>query len=202
MLFRSIKMGAQRPVTFGPDEMGQLRDIVLAGDFDLPGGGSYQFVPDFPARYIADLTNRPKITRKLKVIAACGNGTAGAFAPRILEALGCEVIPMDAELDHTFPRYNPNPEDMKMLHAMADAVKQHGADVALGALRGKVGVGTAAVGQRADQHTAAQRGEARLGRQQDGGGFTRGEHGLGGGVAHQGFEPLGGQQRRQRHHHG
>lgn len=127
-----IKMGAQRPVTFGPDEMGQLRDIVLAGDFDLPGGGSYQFVPDFPARYIADLTNRPKVTRKLKVIAACGNGTAGAFAPKILEALGCEVIPMDAELDHTFPRYNPNPEDMKMLHAMADAVKQHGADVALG----------------------------------------------------------------------
>ncbi|MCP4560415.1 MAG: phosphomannomutase/phosphoglucomutase [Bosea sp.] len=127
-----IKMGAQRPVTFGPDEMGQLRDIVLAGDFDLPGGGSYQFVPDFPARYIADLTSRPKITRKLKVIAACGNGTAGAFAPQILEALGCEVIPMDAELDHTFPRYNPNPEDMKMLHAMADAVKQHGADVALG----------------------------------------------------------------------
>ena len=127
-----IKMGAQRPVTFGPDEMGQLRDIVLAGDFDLQGGGSYQFVPDFPARYIADLTNRPKITRKLKVIAACGNGTAGAFAPKILEALGCEVIPMDAELDHTFPRYNPNPEDMKMLHAMADAVKQHGADVALG----------------------------------------------------------------------
>ncbi|SFD08973.1 phosphomannomutase / phosphoglucomutase [Bosea sp. CRIB-10] len=127
-----IKMGAQRPVTFGPDEMGQLRDIVLAGDFDLPGGGSYQFVPNFPARYIADLTNRPKITRKLKVIAACGNGTAGAFAPQILEALGCEVIPMDAELDHTFPRYNPNPEDMKMLHAMADAVKQHGADVALG----------------------------------------------------------------------
>ncbi|PZR91659.1 MAG: phosphomannomutase/phosphoglucomutase [Stutzerimonas stutzeri] len=127
-----IKMGAQRPVTFGPDEMGQLRDIVLAGDFDLPGGGSYQFVPDFPARYIADLTNRPKITRKLKVIAACGNGTAGAFAPRILEALGCEVIPMDAELDHSFPRYNPNPEDMKMLHAMADAVREHGADVALG----------------------------------------------------------------------
>ena len=127
-----IKMGAQRPVTFGPDEMGQLRDIVLAGDFDLSGGGSYQFVPDFPTRYIADLTNRPKITRKLKVIAACGNGTAGAFAPKILEALGCEVIPMDAELDHTFPRYNPNPEDMKMLHAMADAVKQHGADVALG----------------------------------------------------------------------
>ena len=127
-----IKMGAQRPVTFGPDEMGQLRDIVLAGDFELVGGGSYRFVPDFPEIYIKDLTDRPKIARKLKVIAACGNGTAGAFAPRILEALGCEVVPLDAELDHSFPRYNPNPEDMKMLHAMAEAVKQHGADVALG----------------------------------------------------------------------
>jgi phosphomannomutase/phosphoglucomutase len=127
-----VKMGAARPVTFGPEEMGALKEIVLNADFDLVGGGSYRFVPDFPEIYIKDLTDRPKIARKLKVIAACGNGTAGAFAPRILEALGCEVVPLDAELDHSFPRYNPTPEDMKMLHAMAEAVKQHGADVALG----------------------------------------------------------------------
>lgn len=49
-----------------------------------------------------------------------------------MRRIGCEVIPLDVELDHTFPRYNPNPEDMEMLHAMADAVKEHGADVALG----------------------------------------------------------------------
>ena len=127
-----VKMGAQRPVTFGPDEMGRLRDIVLSADFDLTGGGAYEFVDGFPDRYIADLTDRPKIGRKLKVVAACGNGTAGAFAPRILAALGCEVVPLDAELDHSFPRYNPNPEDMEMLHAMAAAVTEHGADVALG----------------------------------------------------------------------
>ncbi len=127
-----VKMGAQRPVTFGPDEMGQLRDIVLAGDFDLAGGGSYAFAADFPETYIRDLVTRPKIGRKLKVVAACGNGTAGAFAPRILEALGVEVVPLDTELDHTFPNYNPNPEDMEMLHAMAAAVKAHGADVGLG----------------------------------------------------------------------
>ncbi len=127
-----VKMGSQRPVTFGPNEMNRLKEIVLAGKFDLEGGGSYVFHENFAEAYIRDLTNRPKITRKLKVIAACGNGTAGAFAPRILEALGCEVIPMDAELDYTFPRYNPNPEDMEMLHSMAHAVKEHGADVALG----------------------------------------------------------------------
>ena len=79
-----------------------------------------------------DLSKGVKIKRKLKVVAACGNGTAGAFAPEVLSRLGVEVIPMDADLDHTFPRYNPNPEDMEMLHAMQAAVREHGADVALG----------------------------------------------------------------------
>ncbi|HMH95299.1 MAG TPA: phosphomannomutase/phosphoglucomutase, partial [Bradyrhizobium sp.] len=127
-----VKMGANRPLTFGPDEMTRLKEIVLNAAFRSKAGGAYDFVEDFPARYIADLTARPKIKRKLKVVCACGNGTAGAFAPRVLEAAGCEVIPLDCELDHTFPNYNPNTEDMKMLHAMRDAVLAHEADVALG----------------------------------------------------------------------
>ena len=127
-----VKMGVQRPVTFGPDEMGRLRDLVLSGGYKYRDGGSYVFVDDFPKRYLADLTTRPKLTRKIKVVAACGNGTAGAFAPQMLEALGCEVVPLDIDLDFTFPRYNPNPEDMEMLHAMAAAVKESGADVGLG----------------------------------------------------------------------
>ncbi len=127
-----VKIGAARPVTFGPEEMARLRDIVVSGAFKYSEGGRYRFVEDFPSRYIADLVERPKLKRKLKVVAACGNGTAGAFAPRLLGALGCEVVPLDCELDFTFPRYNPNPEDLHMLHAMAAAVKESGADVALG----------------------------------------------------------------------
>ncbi|HUI97680.1 MAG TPA: phosphomannomutase/phosphoglucomutase [Xanthobacteraceae bacterium] len=127
-----VKMGANRPLTFGPDEMTRLKDIVLGARFKLPGGGSYAFVENFPDRYIADLTDRPKLERKLKVVCACGNGTAGAFAPRVLEAVGCEVIRLDCALDHTFPNYNPNTEDMKMLHAMRDEVLRTKADVALG----------------------------------------------------------------------
>ena len=127
-----VKMGANRPLTFGPDEMTRLKDIVLNARFDMRGGGSYDFVENFPARYIADLTNRPKLKRHLKVVCACGNGTAGAFAPQVLSAVGCEVVPLDCELDHTFPRYNPNTEDMKMLHAMRDAVLASKADVGLG----------------------------------------------------------------------
>src|SRR5215468_8440351 len=127
-----VKMGAARPLTFGPDEMSRLKAIVLEGRFNPRGGGSYVFVENFPARYIADLTQRPKLKRRLKVVCACGNGTAGAFAPQVLAAVGCEVVPLDCELDHTFPKYNPNTEDLKMLHAMRDEVLRTKADVGLG----------------------------------------------------------------------
>ena len=127
-----VKMGAARPLTFGPDEMGRLKEIVMAAAFDLPGGGSYDYVADMAGRYIADLTDRPQWTRPMKVVAACGNGTAGAFAPRVLAALGAEVVPLDAELDHNFPHYNPNPEDMAMLRAIGAAVTESGADIGLG----------------------------------------------------------------------
>jgi phosphomannomutase/phosphoglucomutase len=127
-----VKMGCERPLTFGPDEMDQLKDIVLNGKSIASDGGSYEFVEGFRENYIADLTKDKKIERKLKVVAACGNGTAGAFAPEALERIGVEVIPLDEKLDHTFPRYNPNPEDMKMLHAIRDKVLETGADVGLG----------------------------------------------------------------------
>jgi phosphomannomutase/phosphoglucomutase len=127
-----VKMGAQRPVTFGPEEMGRLKDIVLSGKFREASGGSYRFIENFSQRYLDDLAKGVKLSRRLKVVAACGNGTAGAFAPKLLERLGCEVVPLDVELDYTFPRYNPNPEDLKMLHAIADKVRETGADVGLG----------------------------------------------------------------------
>jgi phosphomannomutase / phosphoglucomutase len=127
-----IKMGLGRPLTLGPDEMSELKEIVLTGAYDAPGGGRYNFIPDMGERYMAMLTDRPKLSRRIKVVAACGNGTAGEFAPKVLEAIGCEVIPLDVELDYSFPRYNPNPEDLKMLHAIADAVKANGAEVGLG----------------------------------------------------------------------
>jgi phosphomannomutase/phosphoglucomutase len=124
-----IKMGLDRPLTFGPDEIGRLRELVLDSQLETAGGGSYHFHPELRQRYIADLCDRPAIGRRLKVIAACGNGTAGAFAPQVLEAVGCEVIPLDCELDHSFPNYNPNPEDLEMLNALRDAVLSNNADV-------------------------------------------------------------------------
>jgi len=126
-----IKMGIERPLTFAPEDMTALKELVLSGDLPTPGGGKYTYVDDLPERYMADLTDRPKFKRKIKAVVSCGNGTAGAFAPQVLEMLGIEVIPLNCELDYTFPAHNPNPEDMDMLHATRDAVLENNADLGL-----------------------------------------------------------------------
>ena len=107
-----VKMGASPPVTFGPVEMGRLKEIVLGGAFEERSGGSLTLVDGVCERFIADAAARCRLSRPLKVVCACGNGTAGAFAPEALRRMGAEVIEMDCDLDFTFPRYNPNPEDM------------------------------------------------------------------------------------------
>ncbi|HPA40290.1 MAG TPA: phosphomannomutase/phosphoglucomutase, partial [Phenylobacterium sp.] len=128
-----VKMGANKPLTFGPEEMGRLKEIVLGGQWKTRPGGTLTHVDGVAERYIADVAARVSLKRPLKVIAACGNGTAGAFAPEALRRMGvAEVVEMDCKLDYTFPRYNPNPEDHEMLHEMAKAVREHGADLALG----------------------------------------------------------------------
>ncbi len=127
-----VKMGAARPLTFGPDEMGKLRDVVLSGAFRARAGGSYTRVDGMRERYIDDVASRARLSRPIKVVAACGNGTAGAFAPDALRKMGAEVIELHCDLDWNFPHYNANPEDAEMLHDMAAAVKKHGAECALG----------------------------------------------------------------------
>ena len=127
-----VKMGANKPLTFGPEEIGRLKEIVLSGAGIERSGGKLTRVEGFMERYIADVSSRTRLQRKLRVVAACGNGTAGVFAPEALKRMGAEVIPMDIGLDYTFPKYNPNPEDHEMLMSMAETVKREGADLALG----------------------------------------------------------------------
>ncbi len=128
-----VKMGAARPLTFGPEEMGRLKDIVLNGAFKPRDGGRLIREEGVAERFIADVGRRVSISRPLKVVAACGNGTAGAFVPQALRDMGVAVVfEMDCDLDWTFPKYNPNPEDQEMLHEMAKAVRKFGADLALG----------------------------------------------------------------------
>jgi phosphomannomutase/phosphoglucomutase len=127
-----VKMGAERPLTFGPDEMLRLKEIVLGGKGVARGGGSVSRVHDIRERYLAAITEGHRLSRPMRVAVACGNGTAGAFGPEALRRVGAEVIEVNCTLDYTFPNYNPNTEDMTMLHAMADAVGTHRADLCIG----------------------------------------------------------------------
>ena len=125
-----IKMGIEKGLTHCKEEMSDLKDIVLNEKF-LKGSGELEEIKDFNKIYIGELSKN-KIKKKIKVVAACGNGTAGIFAPDILRGIGCDVIELDCKLDYTFPRYNPNPEDMKMLHEIAKCVRENKADVGFG----------------------------------------------------------------------
>jgi len=125
-----IKMGIEKGLTHCKDEMSELKDIVLNQKFEK-GEGRFEQIKEFNKVYIDELS-KTKLKRKIKVVAACGNGTAGIFAPDILRGIGCEVIELDCNLDYTFPRYNPNPEDMVMLHEIAKCVKTNNADVGFG----------------------------------------------------------------------
>ncbi len=126
-----VKMGIQKGLTHAPEEMKELKDITLNKKF-VTGKGSEKKIEDFKKTYIEDLIGKNKINKKIKAVVACGNGTAGIFAPEILRGIGCEVIELDCNLDYTFPKYNPNPEDLKMLHEISKSVKENKADIGFG----------------------------------------------------------------------
>ncbi len=126
-----VKMGIKKGLTHAPEEMKELKEITLNEKF-INGEGNEKQIKDFDKIYKDDLINKNKIKKKIKAVVACGNGTAGVFAPDILKGIGCEVIELDCNLDWNFPKYNPNPEDLEMLHEIAKVVKENNADIGFG----------------------------------------------------------------------
>ncbi len=126
-----VKMGIKKGLTHAPEEMKELKEITLNQKF-IKGEGKEKKIVNFDKIYKDDLINKNKIKKKIKAVVACGNGTAGVFAPDILRGIGCEVIELDCNLDWNFPKYNPNPEDLEMLHEIAKVVKANNADIGFG----------------------------------------------------------------------
>ena len=126
-----VKMGIKKGLTHAPEEMTELKNITLSNKFKS-GKGNIKKIDNFKDIYVQELIKKNKINKKIKAVVACGNGTAGVFAPEILKGIGCEVVELDCELDWSFPKYNPNPEDLEMLHAIAKAVKDNNADIGFG----------------------------------------------------------------------
>ncbi len=126
-----VKMGIKKGLTHAPEEMVELKEITLNKKF-TNGQGKEIEIKNFQEIYKKNLIEKNKISKKIKAVVACGNGTAGIFAPDILRGVGCEVIELDCNLDWTFPKYNPNPEDLKMLNEISKCVIENKADIGFG----------------------------------------------------------------------
>ena len=93
-----VKMGIKKGLTHAPNEMDELKDITLNKKF-IEGQGSQKEIKNFKQIYIQDLIKKNKLKKKIKAVVACGNGTAGIFAPEVLRGIGCEVVELDCNLD-------------------------------------------------------------------------------------------------------
>ena len=86
-----VKMGIKKGLTHAPEEMKELKEITLNEKF-TKGEGSEIQIKDFDKIYKDDLISKNKIKKKIKAVVACGNGTAGVFAPDILRGIGLSLI--------------------------------------------------------------------------------------------------------------
>ncbi|UNK42603.1 phosphomannomutase/phosphoglucomutase [Luteimonas sp. S4-F44] len=92
----------------------------------VPGGLVERDLAD---DYIRRIVDDIQIARPLKVVVDAGNGAAGILGPRVLEAIGADVIPLHCEIDGTFPNHHPDPSEPRNLADLIDVVKRMGADL-------------------------------------------------------------------------
>lgn len=126
-----LKLASGLSSTLGPEGIQQFKRVVLGGKF-TQGAGRYETADGVFDAYVAEVSKPGRLARPMRVVLATGNGTAGRFAPTVLRALGAEVVEVDTDLDWTFPRFNPNPEDVAFLHAIGAAVREHKAEIGIG----------------------------------------------------------------------
>jgi phosphomannomutase / phosphoglucomutase len=115
--------------TLAEQRITHLRERIERGDL-ASGDGSYE-VRDIIADYIARVADDVAIAQPLKVVVDCGNGVAGAVAPEMLQALGCEVVPLYCDVDGTFPNHHPDPAEERNLADLISRVQAEGADLGL-----------------------------------------------------------------------
>ena len=111
------------------DAIQALKARIEQGDFS-EGEGSREQRDVLPA-YLNAVQRRHQLARPLKVVVDCGNGAAGVTAPEALMLLGCDVVPLYADVDGTFPNHHPDPGDIETLYDLIDTVREQGADLGL-----------------------------------------------------------------------
>ncbi len=122
--YNGLKMVLGGQTLYG-DMIQDLRRRIVDNDL-VHGQGTTRYA-DVRDTYITRVTGDVKLKRRMKVVIDCGNGVAGDIAPRLFEALGCEVVPLFCEVDGNFPNHHPDPskpenlEDVIRVLAAGDA---------------------------------------------------------------------------------
>jgi phosphomannomutase len=127
--YNGFKMVLGGKAIYGEEIQG-LHRLMLAEAWTLQTGGSCKsanVLPAYTARIVGDIT----LSRPLKVVVDCGNGVAGATAPGLLRAIGCEVTELFSEVDGNFPNHHPDPSKPENLHDLVAMLKQGDADIGL-----------------------------------------------------------------------
>ena len=127
--YNGFKMVLAGRAIYG-EEIQALRRAMDAGVPDAPQAGQLRRA-DVEAAYRGRIVSDVKLARPLKLVVDCGNGVAGASAPAIFRALGCEVVELFSEVDGNFPNHHPDPSKPENLRDLMAALARTGADLGL-----------------------------------------------------------------------
>ena len=111
------------------DAIKALRDRVHNRQLHT-GNGSVQSQA-IEHNYMDYILNDVAIAQPLKIVIDAGNGVAGAIAPQLFEALGCEVVPLYCEVDGDFPNHHPDPSVESNLNDLIAHVESEQADLGI-----------------------------------------------------------------------
>ena len=127
--YNGFKMVLAGRAIYG-DEIQALRKTMEAGSATLAPGGSVREV-DVTEAYVQRIVGDVRLARPMKIVVDSGNGIAGASAPAIFRALGCEVTELFSEVDGDFPNHHPDPSKPENLKDLIAALERGDAELGL-----------------------------------------------------------------------
>ena len=127
--YNGFKMVMRGRAIYG-EEIQNLRRMMEAESWSLKSGGGVRNI-NVGAPYQARILSDIKLARPMKIVVDCGNGIAGASAPAIFRAIGCEVIELFSEVDGNFPNHHPDPSKPENLADLMAALKNSDAELGL-----------------------------------------------------------------------
>lgn len=130
--YNGLKMVIAGDAIYG-DAIQALRETIASGTLrEVPPAqrGGYRS-ENLSQRYLGRITGDVKLARPMKIAIDCGNGVAGALAPDLFRALGCDVVELFCDVDGTFPNHHPDPAHPENLQDLIRSLRETDAEIGL-----------------------------------------------------------------------